>query len=153
MTEKSIWNGRIDIMADVFSKAKRSDVMSRIRSRGNAETELALIRIFRSHHIAGWRRNWPLEGKPDFVFPRQRLVIFVDGCFWHGCPIHGTQPSTNQAYWQPKLGRNKARDERVTRSLRKNGWRVLRVWHHDLLRKNQMRLVRKIQHNIELASS
>lgn len=139
-------------MADVFSKAKRSDVMSRIRSRGNEETELALIRLFRSHNITGWRRNWRLEGKPDFVFPTQRLVIFVDGCFWHGCPVHGTQPSTNQAYWKSKLERNRARDKRVTRVLRTYGWRVLRVWHHDLSRRNQCRLVRKIKRNLELTS-
>jgi len=138
-------------MVDVFSKAKRSAVMSRIRSRGNDETELALIRIFRSHNIIGWRRNWPLEGKPDFVFPRERVAIFADGCFWHGCPIHGTQPASNQAYWRPKLERNKQRDKRVTRVLRQNGWRVLRVWHHDLSRKNQVRLIRRIKRTLEPA--
>jgi DNA mismatch endonuclease (patch repair protein) len=119
-------------MADVFSKSKRSDVMSRIRSRGNEETELSMIRLFRAYKITGWRRNWRLDGKPDFVFPRERLVLFVDGCFWHCCPMHGTHPSSNQSYWQPKLERNKARDKRVTRALRKEGWRVLRVWHHEL---------------------
>src|SRR5260221_7516584 len=139
-------------MADVFTQEKRSLVMSRIRSSGNNETELQLIRIFRENNIRGWRRNWPLEGKPDFVFPRQRLIIFADGCFWHCCPIHGTQPSSNQAYWRTKLERNKARDKRVTRALRKNGWRVLRVWHHELSRKNQTRLVRRIERNLELAS-
>jgi len=139
-------------MTDVFSKARRSVVMSRIRSRGNEETELALIRILRSSNINGWRRNWPLEGKPDFVFPIKRLVIFVDGCFWHGCPMHGTQPASNQAYWQPKLERNKRRDKQVTRALRKDGWRVLRVWHHDLSRKNRIRLIRRINHSLELAS-
>lgn len=139
-------------MADVFTKAKRSDVMSRIRSSGNNETELQLIRIFRENNITGWRRNWLLEGKPDFAFPSRRLIIFVDGCFWHGCPLHGTQPSSNQEYWQPKLERNKARDKRVNRALRKNGWRVLRVWHHDLSRKNQICLVRRIQRNLNLPS-
>jgi DNA mismatch endonuclease (patch repair protein) len=119
-------------MVDVFSEAKRSDVMSRIRSRGNEETELTLVRIFRSNKITGWRRNSALDGKPDFVFPKERLVLFVDGCFWHCCPIHGTQPASNQSYWHPKLERNKARDKRVSRALRKSGWRVLRVWHHDL---------------------
>jgi DNA mismatch endonuclease, patch repair protein len=136
-------------MTDVFSKMKRSDVMSRIRSQGNAETELALIQIFRSHNIVGWRRNWPLKGKPDFVFPLKRLVIFVDGCFWHSCPVHGTRPSSNEIYWQTKLERNRQRDELVTRALRRNGWKVLRFWHHDLLPKNHIRLVRRIRGSLD----
>ncbi len=132
-------------MADVFDRTKRSDVMSRIRSSGNKETELELIRIFRVNRIIGWRRNWPVEGKPDFVFPKQRLAVFVDGCFWHHCPIHGTKPSSNQSYWQAKLQRNMARDRLVTRTLKKDGWLVLRLWQHDLTSKNQARTLRRLE--------
>lgn len=135
-------------MVDVFSKAKRSAVMSRIRSHGNAETELALIRIFRTYNIVGWRRHWPLVGRPDFVFPRQRLAVFVDGCFWHGCKIHGTQPSSNQVYWLQKLQNNKTRDRLVNRELRKQGWIVLRVWHHELSQKNHLQVVQRIQRHL-----
>lgn len=75
-------------MADVFSKHKRSQIMAAIRSRGNKDTELKLASILRAARITGWRRNQPLSGHPDFVFRSQRVAIFVDGCFWHGCRWH-----------------------------------------------------------------
>jgi len=119
-------------MADVFSKKKRSQVMAAIRSRGNMDTELKLASIFRAHRIKGWRRHQRLPGSPDFIFPRERLAVFVDGCFWHGCPKHGRNPDSNRGYWLPKLKRNKQRDLTVSRRLRKAGWRVLRLWAHAL---------------------
>ena len=106
--------------------------MSRIRSRGNRETELRLISIFRSHGISGWRRNRPVFGRPDFVFPRQKLAVFVDGCFWHGCPRHYSVPANNAEFWRRKLEANRARDRLVTRTLRRAGWSVVRVWEHAL---------------------
>lgn len=130
-------------MADVFTKEKRSEVMSRIRGRGNKDTELALMIMFRRHGITGWRRNQPLFGKPDFVFPKSKLIVFVDGCFWHGCSRHATKPKSNRAFWRQKLEANKARDGRVTRTLRKMGWKVVRIWEHDLA-KNPQRCVGKI---------
>ena len=132
-------------MADVFTKAKRSDVMSRIRSRGNKDTELALIRVFRAHHITGWRRHQPVFGKPDFVFPKHRVAVFVDGCFWHGCPQHATKPRNNAAFWRKKFAANTRRDRLVTRTLRNGGWRVLRIWEHELARKNAVRLVARLR--------
>ena len=131
-------------MADVFSKSKRSEVMSRIRSRGNQATELALAKLFRRHKITGWRRNQKVFGKPDFIFPKHKLAVFVDGCFWHGCPKHGTQPKGNAAFWRKKISRNQIRDRLVTRTLRKAGWRVLRIWEHELTRKHQTRRLRRI---------
>ena len=132
-------------MPDVFTKAKRSEVMSRIRSRGNKTTELALAKLFRRNKIAGWRRNQQLFGKSDFVFPKLKLAVFVDGCFWHGCLKHGTQPKVNSAFWRRKIARNKTRDRLVTRTLRAQGWRVLRIWGHELNRKNEVHLLRRIQ--------
>src|ERR1700758_4810722 len=129
-------------MADVFSKAKRSDVMSRIRGHGNKNTEIALIKIFRRYKIIGWRRNQKIFGKPDFVFPKIQLAVFVDGCFWHGCPKHGTQPASNRAFWKAKLSRNKHRDRSVTRALKQCGWRVLRIWQHEFSRRNERRLIK-----------
>ncbi len=82
-------------MVDVFTKQKRSQVMSRIRGSGNKETELALISLFKRRRITGWRRNQKVFGKPDFVFRSVRVAVFVDGCFWHGCPKHGTLPANN----------------------------------------------------------
>ena len=132
-------------MPDVFNKKKRSEVMSRIRSRGNKNTELALAKLFRRNKIIGWRRNQKIFGKPDFVFPKIRLALFVDGCFWHVCPKHGTQPKGNRAFWKNKFARNKARDVLVTRALRRANWRVLRMWEHELAKKNEARLLRRIQ--------
>ena len=106
--------------------------MARIRGSGNKATELRLMAIFKAHGITGWRRKAAVFGKPDFVFPKQKLAVFVDGCFWHGCPIHATQPKTNAKFWRTKIARNQARDVLVTRTLRRDGWRVLRVWEHEL---------------------
>jgi DNA mismatch endonuclease, patch repair protein len=142
-------------MSDIFTKAKRSEVMSRIRSRGNKDTEVALAKLFCRHKITGWRRHVQIvtsprpshqrgEGvrvRPDFVFRQVRLALFVDGCFWHGCPKHETKPKNNRAFWRKKLSSNKKRDVLVTRALR----RVLRIWEHELARKNELRLIRRIQ--------
>ena len=119
-------------MADIFTKAKRSEVMSRVRSRGNRSTELRMISIFRSHGISGWRRNRPVLGRPDFVFPAGRVAVFVDGCFWHGCPRHYNAPANHAAFWRKKFEINKRRDRLVTRTLKRLGWRVVRVWEQAL---------------------
>lgn len=81
-------------------------------------------------------------GKPDFVFPKQKVALFVDGCFWHGCPKHSCAPKNNQGFWKKKLEGNKVRDRFVTRELRKMGWKVVRVWEHEL--KNPEKVVAKL---------
>lgn len=131
-------------MTDIWNKEKRSEVMSRIRSQGNKATELRLISIFREARITGWLRKQPLLGKPDFVFRQQRLAVFVDGCFWHGCPKCYRRPSSNQAFWDEKVQRNRKRDRRVTRELRKAGWQVLRIWEHQLSEKERSRLIKRV---------
>jgi len=123
-------------MADVLTPKQRRYCMSRIRGSGNLETELRMISLFRQNKIAGWRRKWPLMGRPDFVFPASRVAVFVDGCFWHGCPKHYTEPKNNRAFWKRKLDANRARDRQVNRELRRKGWRVVRIWEHDLRRQN-----------------
>jgi DNA mismatch endonuclease (patch repair protein) len=131
-------------MPDVFSKTKRSEVMSRIRGRGNKETELVLAKLLRVHGITGWRRHPPLFGRPDFLFRRERVVVFVDGCFWHGCPKHFNLPANNRPFWKKKFALNNTRDRLVTRTLRQQGWRVLRIWEHDLTKRPHA-CVRKIE--------
>ena len=129
-------------MADVFTKEKRSEVMSHIRGKGNKDTELLMIQILRSNHISGWRRNQAILGKPDFAFPIQKIALFVDGCFWHGCPEHSTMPKNNRVFWENKLSGNKDRDKLVTRELQIKGWKVLRIWEHEL--KNPSKVAERI---------
>jgi DNA mismatch endonuclease (patch repair protein) len=136
-------------MADVFSRSMRSEVMSRIRGRGNKATEMAFMRLLRLNRISGWRRHLPIicrnsndlgqskRGRrssviPDFVFRRPRVAVFIDGCFWHGCPRHATSPKSNADFWQTKLASNRTRDSYVTRELRKRNWTVIRIWEHQL---------------------
>jgi DNA mismatch endonuclease Vsr len=245
-------------MPDVFTKAKRSEVMSRIRSRGNKDTELALMKVFRGNRIVGWRRHVQLriadlglrigkqqprkqeetEGRemegsvvracpsklssfaeapfrrmdqrrreereseeavvreegggyrvktrrggdgetrrdekmkkqkgakgkkkqpvrassrrllrvglkvrPDFVFRERKLAVFVDGCFWHGCAKCYVRPRQNRKFWDAKFARNTERDRKVNKALKAAGWQVLRIWEHELKRKDAARLVRKL---------
>jgi len=131
-------------MVDVFTSKKRSEIMSRVKGRGNRATELRLIEIFRLYKITGWRRNAEVFGRPDFAFKTGRVAVFVDGCFWHDCPIHGGLPKTNRRFWREKLRRNKARDRLVNRTLKRNGWKSLRLWQHDLRR------AERVAHRVKL---
>lgn len=140
-------------MTDVFSPTKRSAVMSRIRSKGNLETEMAMIRVFREHGFTGWRRHQPVYGCPDFIFRKVRLAVFVDGCFWHGCRLHGTIPQSNRLYWKRKLERNHERDQEVNKELHKRGWIVLRIWQHELSSKNQAKLLRRLTRTLTILES
>lgn len=135
-------------MADVFSPKKRSEIMSRVKGRGNRLTELRLVELFRRHGFVGWRRNARVFGRPDFVFPKLRVAVFVDGCFWHGCPAHGSIPASNRDFWYAKLERNKRRDRLVIKELKKRGWIPLRLWQHELRRPEPLirRLERILKH-------
>lgn len=129
---------------DTVTVAERSRIMSGVRSGGNKSTEVVLVKLMRQHGISGWRRRVRLTGKPDFVFRTQKVAVFVDGCFWHGCPKHCRMPKRNQDYWRPKIAANRMRDALVTRTLRCGRWCVLRVWEHELVQRNQNRLLRRI---------
>jgi len=132
-------------MSDIYTLQKRSELMSRVRGAGNRSTELRLIAIFRASSTTGWRRKQPLPGRPDFVFRREKVVVFVDGCFWHGCSKHGTWPATNRLFWRKKLKDNMARDRRVNLLLQNNGWRVVRLWQHDLSKQKEQSLVHRLR--------
>src|ERR1044072_3465545 len=97
-------------VADTFTRGERSRIMAAVKGRENQLTEVRLVNLFRRHRMTGWRRHLPLRGKPDFTFPRQRVVIFVDGCFWHGCARHLRMPQSNQAYREKKISSNLNRD-------------------------------------------
>lgn len=131
-------------MSDVFSKEKRSAVMQAVKSRDTKTTELKMIAIFRELHIVGWRRTYPLVGKPDFVFPNKRVVVFVDGCFWHGHNCRNVTPSANADFWNAKRQYNIQHDAVVTETLTEKGWKVIRIWECELKKKNSDHLLAKI---------
>jgi DNA mismatch endonuclease (patch repair protein) len=131
---------------DVFSSAKRSAVMAAVRSAGNKRTELRLAAILKENKLKGWRRNYKIFGKPDFVFRGSRLAIFVDGCFWHRCPLHGSIPATNAQFWSEKLSRNAKRDQAVNAHLDASGWQVIRIWQHEL--RDSQRVAEKIRQSL-----
>src|SRR5215510_3405686 len=107
-----------------FGGLTRSQLMSRIRSRGNKTTELHAVSLLRAKGITGWRRHAPLVGRPDFVWPKSRVALFVDGCFWHGHDCgRNLRPKTNAALWEQKIAANKARDRQNARELRLKGWK------------------------------
>jgi DNA mismatch endonuclease (patch repair protein) len=110
----------------------RSEIMTRVKHKDSA-AELALRSTLHAKGLR-FRLHRRVEGvNVDIVFPGPKVAVFVDGCFWHGCPEHATYPKSNQDYWLPKLAANKERDERQSNRLRKSGWKVIRVWEHDCL--------------------
>ena len=119
--------------------------MSRVRDKGNKSTEIKFIGFLRQHHITGWRRHQPVFGKPDFIFSKLRVAVFIDGCFWHGCPVHGRLPSSNAEYWEQKINNNVLRDKKVSRALKQKGWQVIRIWEHELNPKNISRKINRIK--------
>ena len=131
-------------MADNLSKEQRSYAMSQIRSRDCKTTEEALVSLMRLGNVRGWRRKSVLAGRPDFVFPKFHVAVFVDGCYWHGCKRCGLRSRSNVAYWVPKIEGNMKRDRRNSRTLRDAGWKVVRIWEHDL-KSNPMKCLKKIQ--------
>jgi DNA mismatch endonuclease (patch repair protein) len=119
-------------MADLFSPAKRSEIMRAVKSKGNKSTELKAIAIFKRYNITGWRRNYPLFGRPDFVFPAFRTAVFLDGCFWHGHGCRNYKPKDNRKYWVQKILKNQERDQIVTETLAKKRWKVSRIWECEI---------------------
>jgi DNA mismatch endonuclease (patch repair protein) len=135
-------------MSDTFTKEKRSEVMSLIRGKGNKQTEGVMVSILRSEKIAGWRRHLPLPGKPDFTFRKDRLTVFIYGCFWHGCPKCYRAPKGNRKFWADKVAYNRQHDLAVNRELEKRGWRVLRIWQHSLRIRDRKRLITRIEKSL-----
>lgn len=118
----------------------RSRTMSAVRSRGNRSTEMVLRMAMVQRGIRGWvMHDRSVPGTPDFFFPKRKVAVFVDGCFWHACPKCGTTPKTRTAFWVAKFERNKERDQRNKRLLRKQGITVVRVWEHQLVSLAQRR--------------
>lgn len=115
---------------DVLTQRQRSHCMSRIKGK-DTKPELILRRALWSAGLR-YRLHHGVTGRPDIAFPRSRVAVFCDGCFWHGCPDHSVSPKTNALFWKTKIGKNRARDERVAAALRAEGWTVIRFWEHDI---------------------
>ena len=141
----SYWPKRGRYAKTTFGGLSRSALMSRVRSKRNATTELRLLSLLRSARLPGLRRDFPLLGNPDFAFPKLKVAVFVDGCFWHG---HGCgrnlSPKRNATLWQQKIDGNQRRDRRNARILRAADWRVIRIWECNLA-KHPETCVRRIQ--------
>ena len=119
-------------MTDVLTKQQRSYCMSRIRGK-DTQPELLLRKAISSAGIRGYRLHYNLPGRPDFVFPKGKIAVFVDGCFWHKCPKCLIEiPATSKGYWRRKIEGNVKRDKVVNAELRKKGWKVLRIWEHEV---------------------
>lgn len=117
-------------MTDTLTTEQRRRCMSSVRNK-NTDLEIKLRQALWKAGLR-YRVNSKLPGKPDIVFPKKKLAIFIDGCFWHGCPIHGTKPKTNAEFWKIKIKLNIERDLRVTSQLTDMGWLVIRVWGHEV---------------------
>lgn len=118
-------------MTDVLTPEQRRLNMSRIRGR-DTKPELLLRKALWARRVRGYRKHPNVPGRPDLAFIGKRVAVFVDGCFWHGCPIHATSPQANADFWEKKLKANVERDVTVTSMLKSDGWTVLRFWEHEI---------------------
>lgn len=120
----------IDKKTDVLNADQRSYCMSRVRDR-DTKPEIRLRKALWAKGLR-YRVRYCLPGKPDIAFPGKKIAVFVDGCFWHGCPVHFKLPKTNSAFWGKKIQNNIQRDQEVTRQLSDNGWTVIRIREHEI---------------------
>jgi len=124
-------------------------LMARVRSKGNKTTEIVFASLLRKAQLRGWRRHQPMFGHLDFVWKTAKLVVFVDGCFWHGHRCgKNISPKTNAEAWRNKITRNRKRDRNVTKQLRRRGWTVLRIWECQVA-KNSKKWSSQIRHCIK----
>lgn len=128
---------------DKFTKEKRSEIMSKIKSK---DTKIE-VEFRKAIWKAGFRyrkNQTKYFGKPDLVLKKYKTVIFIDSCFWHGCKKHCRLPATNKKYWIEKIERNKKRDKEVRRYYKKIGWKIIRVWEHDILKNFDKTIVKVV---------
>jgi DNA mismatch endonuclease (patch repair protein) len=132
-------------MADIFTKEKRSEVMSKVKGK-NTSIERQVFRYLRKHGVYFQKHYRRAPGHPDVALPRKRRAVFIDGDFWHGWRYASLKDRLPNAFWREKIERNVARDRRNRRELRAAGWQVLRVWEHELRRKkDRERALEKIR--------
>ncbi|OGF49571.1 hypothetical protein A3G55_02925 [Candidatus Giovannonibacteria bacterium RIFCSPLOWO2_12_FULL_44_25] len=132
---------------DTVSRKKRSETMKAIKS-SDTLLEKSFRRILTKAGYKYKKNIARLAGKPDIVFPKQRVVIFLDSCFWHGCRRHCRFPNSNRVYWKNKIGRNKKRDKIVNRLYKNKEWKLLRFWEHKI-KKNPEKIIAKLKSALE----
>ena len=120
-------------MTDIFSKAKRSEIMSKVKNK-DSKIEIAFRKALWKKGFRYRKNVGAYFGKPDLVLKKYKTVIFVDSCFWHGCRKHCVLPASNKKFWEKKIERTKQRDKEVSKYYKKEGWQALRVWEHDVLK-------------------
>lgn len=118
-------------MADVLTKKQRSYCMSQIKGK-DTQPEIILRKALLSAGLKGCRLHYKLPGKPDIVFPKKKITLFIDGCFWHKCPKCFIKPETNKSFWNKKIDSNVKRDGIVNSELKRKGWEIIRIWEHEL---------------------
>src|SRR5579872_1712431 len=129
---------------DRVTREVRSRIMASVRTTGGT-TERKMESLLRLGKVRGFRKQWPVAGKPDFAWPKSMVALFVDGCFWHGCPRCDRPSKSNTKFWRSKIVSNRRRDTRVSRKLRNDGWSVLRVWECRISEKRTLpRIVRAV---------
>jgi len=124
---------KIPRIGDIFTKLKRSEVMSKIRSK-NSKIELLVFRELKRRRIYFQKHYTRVLGKPDIALPRKKKAVFIDSGFWHGYKYEILKPKLIKKFWRDKIEYNMRRDREITKKLRKNGWEVLRIWEHELKR-------------------
>jgi DNA mismatch endonuclease (patch repair protein) len=131
-------------MSDNLSSSDRRKTMRAVKGKGGG-LERRLFAMLAGMGLHGWTKNAPdVLGKPDVVFREEKVAIFVDGCFWHDCPVCQRKlPKTNREYWEQKINRNAERDKRYTEQLHSEGWTVIRIWGHEIRDKLMRVQVRK----------
>lgn len=117
-------------MSDVLTKTQRSYCMSKIKN-SRTKPEVRLSKFLWNIGLR-YRLKNNCVGRPDIVFPGKKVAIFVDGCFWHKCPIHFVSPKTNSEFWEAKIESNVRRDHAVSEDLKNRGWKVIRIWEHEI---------------------
>jgi DNA mismatch endonuclease (patch repair protein) len=137
-------------MADVLTREQRKLNMSRIKGK-NTGPEVKLRKLLFSNGIRGYRIHFDLPGKPDIVFVKKKIAIFIDGCFWHKCPVDFQEPETRKEFWMKKINSNVERDKKINVQLQNMGWLVIRFWEHDV-KKRPDEIVEVIKKNLEDSS-
>lgn len=132
---------------DTFNKEKRSQIMRAVKSKGT-KLEQKVFKALRKRGLKFRTNVANLPGKPDIAIKKYKIVIFLDSCFWHGCPLHCRMPKSNIEYWQKKIEQNKIRDALITENYKKMGWNVLRIWEHEL-KENFEKTIDKIERFIK----